>query len=212
MVVSPASHFMVASLLGAEDRSSLRRAVRGDGVIVKPDVPCVPLDQCHIADATNQSFKILLPPPGAGFYMMAPRNRAGMAFFGDAGKFVATGRQRISQFKMEAAKLTATVHFAPSEKLVELHGRAPAEPAVTVWNGTAGPVKFDPITGHYTVAMSKDEPVRLAGGANAVRTVRVEISAGRPGQNGKVTEKARVGPAESPNLTDLEQLYADENL
>lgn len=38
--------------LGAEDKSNIMKAVRADGVIVKPDVPLMPLDQMYIQDAT----------------------------------------------------------------------------------------------------------------------------------------------------------------
>jgi hypothetical protein len=37
--------------LGSLDRNNLLRAVRGDGIIVKPDVPIVPLDESFIRDA-----------------------------------------------------------------------------------------------------------------------------------------------------------------
>ncbi|MGH9607550.1 MAG: hypothetical protein ACRD3N_17810 [Terracidiphilus sp.] len=37
--------------LGAEDRKNIMMAVRGDGVIVKPDVPLMPLDRMYIEDA-----------------------------------------------------------------------------------------------------------------------------------------------------------------
>ncbi len=41
----------VGDALGAEDRANLLRAVRPDGVIVKPDVPIVPADAMYAADA-----------------------------------------------------------------------------------------------------------------------------------------------------------------
>jgi hypothetical protein len=44
--------------LGAEDRNNILKAVRADGVIVKPDVPIIPLDRMYIADAST-------PSPGA---------------------------------------------------------------------------------------------------------------------------------------------------
>ena len=38
--------------LGAEDKKNIMMAVRGDGVIVKPDVPLMPLDRMYVEDAT----------------------------------------------------------------------------------------------------------------------------------------------------------------
>jgi hypothetical protein len=45
----------VGDRIGSVDRENLLRAVRADGVIVKPDVPLVPTDQAFIEDA--QSLK-----------------------------------------------------------------------------------------------------------------------------------------------------------
>lgn len=44
-----------ADELGTEDRTNLLRCVRSDGVIVKPDTPIVPADQCYISDASGDS-------------------------------------------------------------------------------------------------------------------------------------------------------------
>jgi hypothetical protein len=54
--------------LGAEDRKNIFRAVRADGVIVKPDVPITPLDRMYVADAN---------PRTRPFLSMAPENLAG---------------------------------------------------------------------------------------------------------------------------------------
>jgi hypothetical protein len=39
--------------IGKEDTNNLFKAVRADGVIVKPDAPALPLDQCYMADARH---------------------------------------------------------------------------------------------------------------------------------------------------------------
>jgi hypothetical protein len=41
--------------LGAESPDNLRRAIRADGVIVKPDVPIAPIDQTYVAEAQEVS-------------------------------------------------------------------------------------------------------------------------------------------------------------
>jgi hypothetical protein len=43
----------VGDPLGAVDAANLRRAMRGDGVLVKPDAPIVPDDATYLADATG---------------------------------------------------------------------------------------------------------------------------------------------------------------
>jgi len=39
--------------IGSEDRASLLRAVRADGVIIKPDTPIVPIDAMYVTDAAR---------------------------------------------------------------------------------------------------------------------------------------------------------------
>lgn len=45
--------------IGAEDRASLLRAVRADGVIIKPDTPIVPVDAMYVADATRSEAPMI---------------------------------------------------------------------------------------------------------------------------------------------------------
>jgi hypothetical protein len=45
--------------LGAEDRVSLLRAVRTDGVIVKPDTPIVPIDAMYVSDAARSGAPMI---------------------------------------------------------------------------------------------------------------------------------------------------------
>lgn len=44
----------IGDAIGAEDRASLLRAVRADGVIVKPDTSIVPLDAAYLTDAAHE--------------------------------------------------------------------------------------------------------------------------------------------------------------
>ncbi|HEV2318139.1 MAG TPA: hypothetical protein VGV18_00200 [Verrucomicrobiae bacterium] len=45
--------------IGKEDPGNIFKAVRADGVIVKPDVPALPLDQCYIADARHMQSPLV---------------------------------------------------------------------------------------------------------------------------------------------------------
>ncbi len=56
--------------LGAEDRKNIMMAVRGDGVIVKPDVPLIPLDRMYIEDAIAEAPRT----PTQGFMGEMPRH------------------------------------------------------------------------------------------------------------------------------------------
>ena len=229
----------IGDAIGKENKANIFKSVRADGVIVKPDVPCVPLDQCYVTDAaksgepllastytdhdglrtsyvfvfnrnhtetktaqftpaelgypgkvciydnasetvaplkSNERFELSLPPNGVRFYIVAPMGRSGIVFFGDSGKFVSTGRQRISQIKDDPGELTATILFAGSEKNVELHGYADVKPSVVVQNGTAGEVKFDPVNRHFDVEVSvgRSKPVEFE--SNIVRRVFVKFA------------------------------------
>ena len=87
-------------------------------------------------------------------YIVAPVGRSGIAFLGDAGMIVGTGRQRIPSVQDAPGRLTATVAFAPGEKSVTLRGYAASAPSVSVTGGQARPVTYDAISGHFTVDVS----------------------------------------------------------
>jgi hypothetical protein len=232
----------IGDAIGQENPANIFKAVRADGVIVKPDAVCVPLDQCYVRDATKtdepllagtytdhdglrtryvfvynrnhtesrtaqftprelgcfgnvclydhdtgtltklkpgKSFKVSLPPNAARFYELAPIGPGGVAFLGDSGKFVSTGKQRIRQVKSEPDKLSATVIFAGSEKTIRLHGYATAKPSVAVQNGTAGEVRFDPATRHFTVEVTVNPAAPVSSEANPERAVLVAFASGK---------------------------------
>lgn len=214
--------------MGQEDKQNIFRAVRSDGVIVKPDVPIVPLDCSYIDQAEGKKTALLAgtftdhegvrtmyvvafavpsrPPPGGlsdreappaknavrdvefsldqigvrgpayvydyfnqsarflrpaesvrddlgadGFkyYIIAQPGKSGIAFFGDMGKFVSTGKQRIASIKDEAGKMTVTVAFAPGDSEVKLHGCCPAPPTASI-DGNPLEVTYDLQSGHFS--------------------------------------------------------------
>ena len=98
-------------------------------------------------------------------YVVAPIGNGGIALLGDAGKIASMGRQRIPSAEATPTGVRLTVSFAVGERSVTLHGYADAAPTVTVQNGTAGPVGFDPRTHRFTVDVS---PI---GSVNAVVTL-----------------------------------------
>ena len=202
--------------LGTESRPNLLRAVREDGVIVKPDAPLLPTDSSMIADGSslhqpllastetdngqrtvyafaytrkgdtpsvsftpaslglsggqvyvykpadgtdkmlraNETYTDTLTSPDWAEYVIAPVGRSGIAFLGDAGKIVGTGRQRLSSVRDEPGQLTANLVLSPTEKSVTLHGYSATRPAVSVNGGSAQPVAYDPATGYFTVQVS----------------------------------------------------------
>jgi hypothetical protein len=250
---SETNNFLLAALsggpvgigdpIGKEDKANIFKSVRADGVIVKPDAPCLPLDQCYITDAaksgepllsatatdhdglrtsyllvfnrnrteartarfnpgelgykgqvcvyesasgtatplpSDQLFEITLPPNAARSYIVAPIGASGAAFFGDSGKFVATGKQRISRLKDEPGKLSATVLFAHSEKTIELRGYASMKPTVSVQNGTPDDERFDPATHLFTLDISVNQSSAVESASNPVRSALVVFTFGTP--------------------------------
>jgi hypothetical protein len=210
--------------IGAENKENLLRAVRMDGVIVKPDTPLLPIDAMYTSDASgmlaadesrsppamiasahtdhgalrtayvfaysrgpedakaaftpaqvgvehdiylydaqgrtarrlaaSDTFTFDLAPNGTAYFVLAPVSSAGVALFGDDGKFVPDGRKRIASIVEERNRLTVTVTFAPQEKAVRLFGYATRRPAITAQIGSAGEVTFDEQTGRFEVSVS----------------------------------------------------------
>lgn len=87
------------------------------------------------------------------YYVVAPVGRSGIAFLGDAGKFVSTGSKRISALADDGT-VRATVAFAIGEKSVTLHGYAPTAPVASAAGGTAGPVHYDANTRQFSVTVT----------------------------------------------------------
>ncbi|RDG36562.1 carbohydrate-binding protein [Streptomyces corynorhini] len=87
------------------------------------------------------------------YWIVAPVGASGIAFLGDAGKFVAHGAKRFEQLR-DNGKVHATIAFAPGEAPVTLHGYAPRKPAVTATTGTVGAVGYDRSTKLFTVTVT----------------------------------------------------------
>jgi hypothetical protein len=105
-------------------------------------------------DARFQSARkradIALEPEGTAYYLVAPVGKSGLAFFGDEGKFVSNGRQRIAALDDAPGQLTVTVTFAAGEKFVRLFGYAKNAPKIVARTGSAGTLLFDSKTGRFS--------------------------------------------------------------
>ncbi len=102
----------------------------------------------------GDTYSDTLGTAGRAFYEIAPITPSGIALLGDDGKFVGTGRQRMPTERNTPQGLKATVVFAAGEAAVTLHGYAASMPRAVVTDGTAGPVEFDPATGHFSVTLT----------------------------------------------------------
>ncbi len=227
----------IGDALGSESRPNLLRAVREDGVIVKPDAPLLPTDASIVADAADlhqpllasthtengqrtayafaytrrgdtsgvsfapaslgltgsvyvlktsdgtgrllraaETYSDTLSGPTWNLYVAAPVGRSGIAFLGDAGKIVGTGRQRVSSVRDEPGGLTVNLTLSPTEQAVTLQGYAVSAPSVAVQDGSAQPVSYNAAAHRFTVQISPAPriPVTNADG-DAVRFVKVTL-------------------------------------
>jgi hypothetical protein len=232
--------------IGAENKENLLRAVRLDGVIVKPDAPLLPIDAMYTSDAAgmlaadasrppspmiasahtdhgvlrtayvfaygraaenakaaftpaqvgvqqdvylydtqartarrlaaSEKFIFDLAPNGTAYFVLAPVSRAGVALFGDDGKFVPDGRQRIASIVEQGNRLTVTVTFAPQEKSLRLFGYANRRPAIAKLSGSANEVTYDEATGRFEVTVTPSrERLNERPGNDPVRQAIVSI-------------------------------------
>jgi hypothetical protein len=84
-------------------------------------------------------------------YLVAvPVGKSGIAFLGDAGKFVPLGKKRVSELSDDGG-INATIEFAATEELITVHGWAPSKPIVTAMDGNAGAVTYDSDSGRFDV-------------------------------------------------------------
>lgn len=229
----------IGDAIGQEDKNNIFKAIRADGVIVKPDVPAMPLDCSYLADAQGKSsplvagtftdhsgikteylfafndstaqtnevrftpielglagpvyiydyfsksgkrlestatFSTPLKNSAVAFFIVAPIGKSGIAFLGDNGMFVSTGKERIASLSERASEMDADVLFASTEKSIILHGYSAVAPEVRVKSGVAGPLQFNMATRHFLVEISPDSAVPLdTSGADPVRHVMVTL-------------------------------------
>jgi hypothetical protein len=84
-------------------------------------------------------------------YLVAvPIGKSGIAFLGDAGKFVPLGTKRVSELSDDGV-LNASLEFASSEHSIVVQGWAPSMPLVNASEGRTGTVHFDEVTGRFHV-------------------------------------------------------------
>jgi hypothetical protein len=142
-----------------------------------PAVVCDPRTGTLRRLAAGGSFVETLPERGTAYFVIAPVGPSGIAFFGDQGKFVTDGRQRIAALSDAGGRVGATVRFAAGEASVRLFGWAPRAPRVEALAGSAGAVAYDAATGRFEVSVSPAPAVaREPPGNDPVQQARIELS------------------------------------
>jgi len=87
------------------------------------------------------------------YFQVAPVGRSGIAFLGDAGKFVSLGKQRIRSLS-DSGAVHATVAFARGDGPVTLHGYSPTPVSASASGGSVGQVAYDQAT-HVAVTLTR---------------------------------------------------------
>jgi hypothetical protein len=87
------------------------------------------------------------------YLQVVPVGRSGIAFLGDAGKFVSLGKQRIRSLS-DNGTVHATVAVAPGDGPVTLHGYSPSPVSATASGGSADQVRYDNATHLFSVRVS----------------------------------------------------------
>lgn len=102
--------------LGAEDRKNIMKAVRGDGVIVKPDVPLMPLDRMYIEDAALYSDAAQAAPTGGiGTFQGETPHHGQVPFVASTWTDDGAVRTAYVFAYSRSAAVYQTVHFTPKE-------------------------------------------------------------------------------------------------
>lgn len=102
--------------LGAEDRKNIMKAVRGDGVIVKPDVPLMPLDRMYVDDAALYSDAAQAAPTGGiGTFQGETPHRGEAPFVANTWSDDGAIRTAYVFAYSRSGTVYQTVHFTPQE-------------------------------------------------------------------------------------------------
>jgi len=117
---------------------------------------------------------VSLAPQNTAYFEVASVGPSGLAFFGDADKFVSNGRQRIASLAETSNSLTVTVTFAAGEKSVGLFGFAKTAPDALARCGAAGDLSFDQKTGRFSVGVTPADAIDNSGG-DPVQTTVIEF-------------------------------------
>jgi hypothetical protein len=104
--------------------------------------------------SAGKRFAFTLNPEETAYYLVTPVGQSGLAFFGDEGKYVSNGHQRIAALEDAPGRLTVTVTFAAGEKSVHLFGYAKKAPTVAAQSGSAGTLTYDAGSGRFNVKVS----------------------------------------------------------
>lgn len=125
----------------------------------------------------DRSAELSLGEHGTGYYVIAPVEESGIAFFGDKEQFVCDGRNRIPSLEECPGGLSAVVTFAVREKSVRLFGYSPYRPHEYAVSGKITRTKYDSATHLFELTVSPASAVKLQmPGGEEIRQAVVRIT------------------------------------
>jgi hypothetical protein len=130
--------------LGVTGKAYVYDYFTGTGTLVDSDAP-------YTAHVTRDG----------SYFQVIPVGRSGIAFLGDAGKFVSLGKQRIRSLS-DSGAVHATVAFARGDGPVTLHGYSPTPVSASASGGSVGQVGYDSATHLFSVRVSPDHGATVA--------------------------------------------------
>jgi hypothetical protein len=107
------------------------------------------------------TMTVALQGKDCAYLVAAPIGATGIAFLGDANKFVGTGKKRISSLREKGRELTSEVILAANEQEVKLRGYALSLPDISVQAGRMGAVEYNALTGIFTLIVKPDPTAPL---------------------------------------------------
>jgi hypothetical protein len=125
----------------------------------------------NFQSATNP-VSFALVPEGTTYCIVTPVGQSGLAFFGDEGKYVSNGRQRIAALHDAPGRLAVTINFAAGEQSVRLFGYAGKAPKIKAQSGSVGTLRFDAPTGRFSVEVMPS-PAVMKSGDDSIQTATV---------------------------------------
>ncbi|HEV7927099.1 MAG TPA: hypothetical protein VGR14_17215, partial [Verrucomicrobiae bacterium] len=114
--------------------------------------------------SARKSVPVAFDADGTAYYEVAPVGKSDIAFFGDEGKYVSNGKQRIASLDDADDKLTATITFAAGEKSVTVFGYAKEKPQASAQSGSVGDLSYDKTTGRFSIEAMPSAEVSNSGG------------------------------------------------
>ncbi len=130
-----------------------------------------------LQEKADRSAKLSLGEHGTCYYVIAPLEGSGIAFFGDKDQFVCDGRNRVASLEACPGGLSAVVTFALGERSVRLFGYSQHRPHEYAVSGRITHTHYNSATHLFELTVSPAGTVKLQmPGGEEIRQAIVHIT------------------------------------